>query len=81
MSLSGKPDGFLNRDALYCQLNYSTSTYVTFIECKQPVMGRYLTIQQLEHWDHDVHRQVNSQYCLAICEAYIYVDGESVMSE
>ena len=48
----------------------------TFFECHAPVSGRYLTIQQLEHWQHDISKSYTEKSCFELCEVSIYVDRE-----
>ncbi|ELU14101.1 hypothetical protein CAPTEDRAFT_197255 [Capitella teleta] len=72
ISLSNKPDGFLTRGVDYCQLNVTASSFETYIQCLRPVTGRYLTIQQIEHWECNTSKALNSRYYLGMCEVSIF---------
>lgn len=66
-------EDFHQSEALMCIRNQTFSDTVLWLECRQPVKGQYVTIQQHVYLEYDEEAEKVPQ-CLNLCDVKIYVE-------
>ncbi|ELU03338.1 hypothetical protein CAPTEDRAFT_193537, partial [Capitella teleta] len=64
ISLSNRVKGFLEQDVSYCTKDVSLVLDDVYIQCMQPISGRFLTIEMSGQ---------DSGSCLSLCELEVYL--------